>query len=109
VSAYLERLGQRILCHRYRYYVQAKPVIEDYEYDWLEKHYERLCAEQGVPAVTANLVGFDPSRPDCAEAARLVDAGEDDYSVWAREQEATERRIMEGKRKRKARTSEPSR
>jgi len=45
VAEKIERLREEIRRHEYLYYVEAQPVISDYEYDQLVKQLERLEAE----------------------------------------------------------------
>lgn len=90
--SYHTTLGERVLDHRYRYYVLDNPVLEDWEYDKLERLYKLVSKTLGLPDVSADMVGFDLSRKDARAAKSRVDADMDDYSVhqealhevWAR-------------------------
>ncbi len=62
-------LSWQLLEHKFRYYILDRPKIEDYEYDLLEKEYDRLAIELGQPQSVSNMVGFDENRHSC----RLVD------------------------------------
>lgn len=81
-SDYIQELGSRVLSHRYRYYELDDPEISDYEYDYIETYYEKLCAEAGIPSVLADMVGFDYSAPGATEVARAVETNQDHYSRW---------------------------
>lgn len=58
-------LGWQILEHKCRYYVFHSPIITDYEYDMLEREYDGLAAELGLPASASDMVDFDVKRPAC--------------------------------------------
>jgi NAD-dependent DNA ligase len=58
-------LSWQLLEHKYRYYVQNTNSISDYEYDMLEKEYDALADQLGLPKSATDMVGFDESRP-CA-------------------------------------------
>ena len=61
----LIKLAWDILRYKYWYYVESKPIISDYEYDQIEKEYERLCKAEGVPPTASDMVDFDWNRPAC--------------------------------------------
>ena len=82
MQTYLTTLYDRLLEHRYRYYVTADSVITDFEYDWLERYYNTLVAEHGGQPMV--MVGFDSSARSLEAKAR-VDAKADHYSVWLAE------------------------
>lgn len=82
---HFDEIGQRILEHRYRYYVQDHPVLDDQEYDWLERYYELMATTLGVHNADSDMVGFDAAKPRCCEAAVRVQAGTDYYSLWVTE------------------------
>lgn len=92
-TEYLEALGDRLLSHRYRYYVLDDPELVDYEYDYLETYYEKLCAENGVKSVIVDMVGYDMNVLKAKEAAKAVEAWQDYYSVWLDGMFPTWRRI----------------
>lgn len=58
-------LGWKILEHKCRYYILHQPTITDYEYDLLEKEYDALAGELGLPSTASDMVDFDKSRPAC--------------------------------------------
>lgn len=58
-------LSWELIEHKYRYYILIKPIIQDYHYDMLEKEYEALCEELGLPNTVSNMVEIDMSRPSC--------------------------------------------
>lgn len=59
------QLSWELLEHKCRYYIFSKPSIEDYEYDMLEKEYDALAKELGLPNSVGDMVDFDTSRPAC--------------------------------------------
>lgn len=61
----LNKLSWVLLEHKFRYYILCAPIIEDYEYDMLEKEYETLCDKLKTPNSVSNMVDFDTSRPSC--------------------------------------------
>jgi hypothetical protein len=63
------KLGWQILEHKYRYYILSKPIVNDYQYDMIEKEYEKLAAELGEPPTASDMVDFDKSRPACIAVA----------------------------------------
>lgn len=76
------QVGKRLLQQRYRYYYLDNPVLNDFEYDVLERYYEALSAYLGLEPINKNLVGFDENEPNCIEAKIKVDLKLDDYSLW---------------------------
>lgn len=91
--AYLTKVGERVLAHRYRYYVQDQPMLADFEYDYLERYYEALAAHLGQPNTFSNMVGYNHDIPGAREIAAAVEAGMDDYGVWLEEMQAIWDRI----------------
>lgn len=89
---YYGTLGNRLLDHRYRYYILDAPVLDDWTYDAIERLYKLVAVTLDLPDTTANMVGFDLKRLDSKEAKARVDTETDDYSlhmakmheVWAR-------------------------
>lgn len=79
--AYFCRLGERLLDHRYRYYVLDHPMIEDWIYDQTERFYEAVAVDLELAPVT-NMVGFDLNRKECQAAKNRVDLSLDGYSLW---------------------------
>lgn len=57
--AYHDILGQRLLYRRYEYYQLDLPSISDFEYDFVERYYEAVSADLGLPSVVQDMVGFD--------------------------------------------------
>jgi hypothetical protein len=72
-----------LLEHRYRYYVLAQPVVEDWHYDYLEKEYNRMAEAAGVKLM--EMVDFDPEDPLAIEAKNRVDSKTDYYSLWEKD------------------------
>lgn len=58
-------LSWKILEAKYWYYYRDAGKISDYEYDLMEKEYEKLCHDLGIEPSASNMVGFDESRPSC--------------------------------------------
>lgn len=79
---YLERLGERLLEHRYRYYIKCDPVIADFLYDYLERYYEAVALDLGVDPIASVMVDFDLKREDAQAAMYRVDTGTDNHSLW---------------------------
>lgn len=80
---YLDRLYDRLLEHRYRYYILSHPVIEDWLYDHVEKYYNELAASNNVRQM--DMVDFDVKDPRAQAAALRVNSGKDYYSIWEAE------------------------
>lgn len=77
------KVHARLLEHRYRYYSKDHPVIDDSEYDYLERYYKFLVAELEVPPPTIlDMVDFDFKRADAQLAATRVEANCDGNSLW---------------------------
>lgn len=68
-------LSWKLLEHKCRYYILNKPLIQDYEYDMLEKEYDLLADELGLPKSASDMVGFDEKRPSCKEVIRKICVG----------------------------------
>lgn len=77
---YLEGVYQRLLEHRYRYYVLNDAAISDFEYDWIEKFYNQQAAIAGIRQM--EMVDFDPKDIEAVAAGKRVDAGTDGHSLW---------------------------
>lgn len=90
-TLYLNRLYQDILEHRYRYYVLAKPVLEDFVYDFVEKFYNKEAQENGIRLM--EMVDFDFKDPEAIEAGKRVDAATDKYSEWEKSMNDTWARL----------------
>jgi NAD-dependent DNA ligase len=58
-------LGWVLLEHKCRYYYFNSPIIQDYEYDMLEREYEQLARDLGEEPTATNMVDFDEKRPSC--------------------------------------------
>lgn len=67
-------LSWQMLEHKYRYYVQNKPVLSDFEFDALEARYRDLAEKLQLPPTASDMVDFDWSRPACQRAAFKVHA-----------------------------------
>lgn len=61
----LAKLSWKILEAKYWYYRRSEPRLSDYDYDMLEKEYERLCEKLNIVPTASNMVDFDESRPSC--------------------------------------------
>lgn len=66
------QLSWIILEHKYRYYILDKPIIQDYDYDKLEKEYEALADELKLEPSASNMVGFDLDRPSCQSVVKKL-------------------------------------
>ncbi len=82
-TIYLDEFYGRLLEHRYRYYRLDAPVIADFEYDFIEREYNRLAKESGAKLM--EMVDFDLNDPLAIEAGKRVDSGTDFYSLWEKE------------------------
>lgn len=82
---YFEKLGERLLEHKYRYYVLNSSIISDFEYDYVERVYDDLAKELGLEPVCANMVGFNLQAEPARLAASRVDSGTDYHSTWLKE------------------------
>lgn len=80
---YLEELYNRLLEHRYRYYILFDPVIGDWEHDWIEKEYNRMAQEAGIKLM--EMVDFNYNDPLAIKAKNRVDNKTDYYSLWEKE------------------------
>ncbi len=80
---YLDQFYGRLLEHRYRYYILDHPVLNDFEYDWLEREYNRLASEAGLKLM--EMVDFNSNDPLAIEAKKRVDSGTDYHSLWKKE------------------------
>lgn len=77
---YLERVYQRLLEHRYRYYVLNEAAISDFEHDWIEKYYNEQATVAGLRQM--EMVDFDFKDIEAVQAGKRVDAGLDGHSLW---------------------------
>lgn len=73
-AARFVELSWLILEHKYRYYMLSKPIIQDYEYDMLEKEYDGLADEIGLPKSASDMVGFKEDRPCCQKVMEKLAA-----------------------------------
>lgn len=64
-SARYVQLSWELLEHKFRYYVLDNPEIQDFEYDMLEKEYDSLAEELGLPKSASDMVGFNEDRWSC--------------------------------------------
>jgi len=61
-----KELGWTILQAKCRYYMFPNSVtLSDFEYDQLEKEYDRLADELNQPKTASDMVGFDDKRHSC--------------------------------------------
>lgn len=65
MSSELINLSWKILEHKCLYYMFNDPILEDHEYDILERRYELLCKESGVDPTASDMIGFDMRRESC--------------------------------------------
>lgn len=65
-------LSWKILEHKYRYYILNSPVIQDFEYDMIEKEYEALAMKLKLEPSASNMVDFDTKRPSCMQVMRKL-------------------------------------
>lgn len=80
---YLEKFYNRLLEHRYRYYILDAPVLEDWIYDYLEKEYNKMASEAGIKLM--EMVDFDAKNILALEAKDRVDNNMDSHSLWEKE------------------------
>jgi hypothetical protein len=80
---YLNKVYNRLLEHRYHYYVLHDPILEDWLYDWMEKYYNKMAEEVGGKIM--KMVDFDPNDATAILAKERVDSSTDDYSIWEKE------------------------
>lgn len=66
------KLSWEILEHKCRYYIMDKPIIQDYEYDAIEKEYDALAKELGAEPTASDMVGFNLDRPSCQSVMRKL-------------------------------------
>ena len=66
------KLGWLLMEHKFRYYRLDSPIVEDHEYDKLEREYDNLAKELGLPPTAVDMVGFDQNRPSGALVADKV-------------------------------------
>lgn len=67
-------LSWEILEHKCRYYIMDSPIVQDYEYDAIEKEYDSLAKELGLEPTASDMVGFNPDRPSCQSVMRKLGA-----------------------------------
>ena len=60
----VEELSLSLLEHKYRYHQLDRPIISDYEYDMLEREYEKACDELGVHPAMLDAVGWPENHPN---------------------------------------------
>jgi len=66
------KLSWQILEHKFRYYIQDRPIIEDHEYDKIEREYDDLAKELGEEPTASNMVGFNFDKPSCKSVADKI-------------------------------------
>lgn len=84
---------ERILEHRYRYYIKDEAVISDGEYDYLERYCKVIWDAVGLVCPLFEMVDFKMTHPACAAAARRVELGMDSYNEWLEEMKPTWERV----------------
>lgn len=62
-KARFAKLSWWLLEHKYRYYILCAPIIEDYEFDELEREYRFLADLLDLEPTASDMVGFDETRP----------------------------------------------
>ena len=62
-----------LLTHKFRYYMRARPMISDYEFDLLEKNWIALGLKIGRTRTPPFWVGFDHNHPWAHEVQASVD------------------------------------
>jgi hypothetical protein len=55
-------LGWKLMEAKFQYYKLDAPLLEDYQYDLLEREYDSLAKELGVVPTATDMVGFDQVR-----------------------------------------------
>lgn len=80
IIEYLDKLYNRLLEHRYRYYVLHDPALEDSIYDWMEKYYNKLAGENGAKIM--DMIDFDSNDPLAIAAGERVKNVKDCYGLW---------------------------
>lgn len=60
------KLGWQLMEAKFQYYKLDSPTLTDHEYDMLEREYDSLAKELGLPPTAADMVGFDNARPSAA-------------------------------------------
>lgn len=66
------KLGWQLIEHKFRYYQLDEAIIEDHEYDKLEREYDGLAHELELEPTASDMVGFDMTRPSCSAAADKI-------------------------------------
>lgn len=66
------KISWELLEHKFRYYMLSAPILQDYEYDLLEKEYESLCVKLHIDNTVSNMVDYDMSRPCCMLVAEKL-------------------------------------
>jgi NAD-dependent DNA ligase len=57
------KLSWELLEHRVRYYYYDASIIDDYQYDMLEKKYIKACKQLKQPNTIGEMVGVDLEKP----------------------------------------------
>jgi hypothetical protein len=52
-------------CIYYHFNGAHPDAIPDYDYDILEKRYDKLCADNGIDPTASDMIDFDSERPSC--------------------------------------------
>ncbi len=90
---YYQDLGNRLQEHRYRYYGLDDPVIEDYEYDHIERVYKEVSRNLSLKDVAIDMVDWDVTKPGALESKRRVQLRVDYYSIERKRIEAIWKKI----------------
>ena len=69
------QLSWQLLEHKCRYYILDNPLIQDYEYDILEKEYDALADKLGQPKSVSDMVGFNEKRHSCRQVIEKLCIG----------------------------------
>lgn len=101
---HFNQVGNRILEHRYRYYILNENVISDFEYDYLERYYKEIASKLNLPDTALDMVGFDITKPGAFEAKQRVDNNQDNYSLWIVSMKPIWERIHLPRKQRKLKT-----
>lgn len=68
------RLGWRLMEAKFLYYKMDAPILQDHEYDLLEREYDALAKELNLPPTASDMVGFNAGRASGALVAdKLTD------------------------------------
>ena len=74
------KLGWKLLEAKCAYYIFDRPIMEDKDYDAMERRYDALAKKLGVPTTAVDMVGFDERRPCCKIVLHKMRGGTLDVS-----------------------------